>query len=159
MDLAEIARRLELQDLYAEYAACLDSDALERWPDFFTDDCTYRITTAENHEAGLPLGLIYASSQRMLHDRVSALRDANIYEPQRYRHLICGIQITAQDGSAFDVTANFLVVRTMQDGGMIVFAVGQYLDRVAQSESGWKFARKIVVLDSRQIDTLLAIPL
>src|SRR6476646_7632984 len=93
MDLAEIGRRLELHDLYTAYAACLDSDALESWPGFFTEDCRYRVTSAENYDAGLPLGLIYATSQNMLRDRVSALRDANIYEPQRYRHLISGIRI------------------------------------------------------------------
>jgi anthranilate 1,2-dioxygenase small subunit len=159
MDLAEITRRLKLETLYADYAACLDSDALERWPDFFTETCHYRVTSAENYEAGLPLGLIYATSQNMLRDRVSALRDANIYEPQRYRHLISGIRIEREDGGALDVTANFLVVRTMQDGGMILFAAGRYVDRIERAGPGWKFAQKIVALDSRQIDTLLAIPL
>src|SRR5918911_4403619 len=100
MDIAEISRRLEVETLYADYAACLDSDELERWPDFFTEDCRYRITSAENYEAGLPLGLIYATSKNMLHDRVSALREANIYEPQRYRHLISGIRIAGGGGSA-----------------------------------------------------------
>lgn len=159
MELADIARRLELEDLYTAYAACLDSDALEEWPGFFTEDCAYRVTSAENHEAGLPLGLIYASSRGMLTDRVSALREANIYEPQRYRHLISGIRIIGPTADGFDVEASFLVVRTMQDGDMMVFAVGRYLDRVTHTDAGWKFARKIVVLDSRQIDTLLAIPL
>lgn len=159
MDLGEVARRLELHDLYAAYAACLDSDALEHWPEFFTDDCAYRITSAENFEAGLPLGLIYATSKNMLRDRVSALREANIYEPQRYRHLIAGVQIERDEGGLLDITANFLVVRTMQDGGMTLFAAGRYIDRVVRSATGWKFARKDVVLDSRQIDTLLAIPL
>jgi anthranilate 1,2-dioxygenase small subunit len=179
MDLAEVVRRLELESLYTDYVACLDSDALERWPEFFTEDCRYRVTSAENYEAGLPLGLIYATSQNMLRDRVSALRDANIYEPQRYRHLISGIRIEPPsrppslageggvgadggDGSGPDlleVTANFLVVRTMQDGGMTLFAAGRYIDRVERTAAGWKFARKDVVLDSRQIDTLLAIPL
>src|SRR5207253_9737333 len=179
MDLAEIARRLEIETLYTDYAACLDSDALERWPEFFTEDCRYRVTSAENYEAGLALGLIDATSQNMLRDRVSALRDANIYEPPRYRHLISGIRIEppslppplagergvgagGQDGSGPDlleVTANILVVRTMQDGGMILFAAGRYVDRVARTGAGWKFAKKDVVLDSRQIDTLLAIPL
>ena len=159
MDVAEIARRLELETLYTDYAACLDSDALERWPDFFTQNCHYRVTSAENYEAGLPLGLIYATSQNMLRDRVSALRDANIYEPQRYRHLISGIRIGEKPAGALDVTANFLVVRTMQDGGMILFAAGRYVDRVERTDAGCKFARKDVVLDSRQIDTLLAIPL
>ncbi|HYU14294.1 MAG TPA: aromatic-ring-hydroxylating dioxygenase subunit beta [Stellaceae bacterium] len=159
MQLAEVARRLELDTLYANYAACLDADALERWPEFFTEDCHYRVTSAENFEAGLPLGLIYATSQDMLRDRVSALRDANIYEPQRYRHLISGIRIEAEDAGVLDVTANFLVVRTMQDGAMVLFAAGRYVDRVVQGGDGWKFARKIAVLDSRQIDTLLAIPI
>jgi anthranilate 1,2-dioxygenase small subunit len=159
MELAEIVRRLELQDLYANYAGCLDTDALERWPDFFTDDCTYRITSAENYEAGLPLALIYATSKNMLRDRISALREANIYEPQRYRHLVSCMQIEKDDGGALDVTANVLVVRTMQDGAMTVFAAGRYIDRVVRSDSDWKFAGKIVVLDSRLIDTLLAIPL
>ena len=159
MQLAEVARRLELDTLYADYAACLDADALERWPEFFTEDCHYRVTSAENYEAGLPLGLIYATSKDMLRDRVSALRDANIYEPQRYRHLISGIRIEGEAASALDVTANFLVVRTMQDGAMILFAAGRYVDRIVHRSDGWKFARKIAVLDSRQIDTLLAIPI
>jgi anthranilate 1,2-dioxygenase small subunit len=60
---------------------------------------------------------------------------------------------------ALDLEASFLVVRTMQDGGMILFAAGRYIDRAVRTEAGWKFASKIVVLDSRQIDTLLAIPL
>ena len=163
MDLAEIARRLELETLYTDYAACLDSDALESWPEFFTEDCRYRVTSAENYEAGLPLGLIYATSQNMLRDRVSALRQANIYEPQRYRHLISGIGIAcvppATGGDELDLTASFVVIRTMQDGAMSLFAAGRYVDRVARTEAGWKFAKKDVVLDSRQIDTLLAIPL
>ncbi len=159
MDLADLVRRIELQDLYTAYAACLDSDALERWPDFFTEDCVYRIASVENYEAGLPLGLIYATSQAMLQDRVSALREANIYEPQRYRHLISGVRIEHKHPDALDVVADFLVVRTMQDGAMSLFAAGRYLDRVVRGSSSWQFARKIVVLDSRRIDTLLAIPL
>lgn len=159
MDLAEVSRRLEIETLYTDYAACLDGDVLERWPEFFTEQCHYRVTSAENYEAGLPLGLIYATSQNMLRDRVSALREANIYEPQRYRHLISGIRIGGENAGALDVTANFLVVRTMQDGGMTLFGAGHYVDSIARADSGWKFAQKIVVLDSRLIDTLLAIPL
>ncbi len=42
---------------------------------------------------------------------------------------------------------------------MTLFAAGRYIDRVVRGDGGWLFARKDVVLDSRQIDTLLAIPL
>jgi 3-phenylpropionate/cinnamic acid dioxygenase small subunit len=159
MDIAEIALRLELAELYAAYAECLDTDALERWPDFFTETCRYRITSAENYEAALPLGLVYATSKDMLRDRVSALREANIYEPQRYRHVVSGMRIERNDGDALDLRANLLVVRTMQDGAMTLFAAGRYIDRVVRGDRAWLFERKEVVLDSRQIDTLLAIPL
>jgi anthranilate 1,2-dioxygenase small subunit len=159
MELAALVRRLQLDQLYADYVYCLDADELERWPDFFTQDCFYRITSAENYEAGLPLGLIYATSRDMLKDRVNALRQANIYEPQRYRHLVSSIRIVGEVAEVLDLVANFLVVRTMQDGEMTIFGAGYYVDQVRHDGDSWKFARKIVVLDSRQIDTLLAIPI
>jgi anthranilate 1,2-dioxygenase small subunit len=159
MQLEAVVRRLELEHLYTDYVHCLDADELERWPDFFTEDCFYRVTSAENYEAGMPLGLIHATSRNMLKDRVSALREANIYEPQRYRHVVSSIKIVEERGDTLYLVANFLVVRTMQEGDMTLFAAGRYLDQVTLTENGWKFARKNVVLDSRQIDTLLAIPL
>lgn len=159
MDLAGIIRRLEIAELYADYVHCLDADELERWPEFFIEEARYRIISAENHEAGMPLGLIYATSRAMLKDRVTALREANIYEPQRYRHLISAIRIVKDDGEVIETTANFLIVRTMQDGEMTIFAAGRTLDTLRREAGGWKFAEKLVVLDSRQIDTLLAIPM
>ncbi len=159
MTPAEVARRLELETLYTDYAHCLDDDRLEEWPNFFVEDCYYRITTAENFEAGLPLGLVYLTSRAMLVDRVMALRKANIYEPQHYRHHISAIKVTGGSDASLDVVANFLVVRTMQDGAMSLFAAGRYVDRLVRRDDRWKFARKEVVLDSRQIDTLLAMPL
>src|SRR6516164_2992522 len=118
MSLEAVVRRLELEALYTDYVHCLDADELERWPDFFTEDCFYRITSAENYEAGMPLGMIYATSRNMLTDRVSALRQANIFEPQRYRHLVSSIKIVGDREETLDLTANFLVVRTMQEGDM-----------------------------------------
>ena len=159
MTPAEIERRLELEALYTDYAHCLDNDALEDWPGFFVEDCYYRITSAENFGAGLPLGLVYLTSRSMLVDRVMALRKANIYEPQRYRHMIGAIKVESEGKGTIDVVANLLVVRTMQDGAMSLFAAGRYVDRLVRHNEGWKFTRKEVVLDSRQIDTLLAMPL
>jgi anthranilate 1,2-dioxygenase small subunit len=159
MTPAEMARRLELDAFYADYAHCLDNDELEDWPGFFTEDCYYRITSAENFAAGLPLGIVYATSKAMLVDRVMALRKANIYEPQCYRHLIGAIRIGAEEAGILAVVANLIVVRTMQDGAMSLFAAGRYVDRLVRRDGAWKFAKKDVVLDSRQIDTLLAIPL
>jgi len=159
MDLAQVTQRMQIDALYADYAHCLDNDELEAWPEFFTEDCHYRITSAENYEAGMPIGIVYATSKAMLVDRVMALRKANIYEPQRYRHMVGAIQIGAAEQGVVPVVANLLVVRTMQDGAMMLFAAGRYVDRLVRQGEAWRFARKDVVLDSRQIDTLLAIPL
>ena len=85
---AGIESQLKLQDLNARYVEAIDEGRFEDWPDFFMENCKYRITTAENVEQGLPLSIIYATSRAMLRDRVKALREANVYEAQRYRHVL-----------------------------------------------------------------------
>jgi len=100
----------------------------------------------------------------MLQDRVTALREANIYEPQRYRHLVSSTRILGQIDSTVRVESNFMVARIMQTGATMLFATGRYLDRIAldriaTDEPRLLFVEKIVVCDSRRIDTLLAIPL
>jgi anthranilate 1,2-dioxygenase small subunit/terephthalate 1,2-dioxygenase oxygenase component beta subunit len=96
----------------------------------------------------------------MLRDRVHSLRDANVYEAQRYRHLIGLPLIEAGEGGALQAQSSFMVARIMHTGETTLFATGRYLDRVVVDNDGVaRFAEKIVVLDSRLIDTLLAIPL
>ena len=146
---------LRLAALNADYAACLDSDRLEQWPDFFAEQCLYKITSADNLRRGYQAGLIYADSRAMLTDRVASLREANIYERQSYRHIIGLPRLTSNDASE----TPFLVVRTMRDGRIDLFASGLYLDRVSDEAGRLRFAERIVVCDSARIDTLLAIPL
>jgi 3-phenylpropionate/cinnamic acid dioxygenase small subunit len=157
----DVALHFKVQDLLARYVQAIDDDRLEAWPDFFLEDGRYRITTAENFARDLPLGLIYATSRAMLRDRVRALRDANVYEAQRYRHLIGAPVIEPHDGGHVHARTSFMVVRTMHSGETAMFATGSYADRIALGGPGGapRFAEKIVILDSRQIDTLLAIPL
>ena len=49
---------LQIQQLYADYAAVLDSGQFSRWPDFFTDDCIYKIQPRENFDRGFPLSTL-----------------------------------------------------------------------------------------------------
>jgi anthranilate 1,2-dioxygenase small subunit len=149
--------RLQIEQLHARYANALDHDALELWPDFFTEKGVYRITTAENEARGLPLPVLYCEGRAMLRDRVASLRHANIYEPQRYRHIVSSLLVDPPEGRAVKCTASFLVVRVMENGEATFFASGRYQDRIALSEM--KFEERVVVCDSRRFDTLLAIPL
>lgn len=154
-----IEGKLRLEDLNARYAQAIDDDKLEAWPDFFIEHGCYRVTTAENFERGLPLGMIYATSRAMLRDRVRSLREANVYEAQRYRHII-GTPLIASGGSgAIKAQTSFMVARIMHSGETTLFATGRYQDHVVLENGEPRFAEKIVILDSRLIDTLLAIPL
>jgi anthranilate 1,2-dioxygenase small subunit len=144
----------------AEYGRCIDDGRLEDWPGFFVDEgCVYKVTTMQNHRDGLPAGLIYADSHGMLLDRVSALRQANIYEQQNYRHFFGQPAILSDADGEATTDTSFLVVRIMRDGKTDLFASGRYLDRWRVTGDTAKLAERIVVCDSSRIDTLLALPL
>ena len=147
-----------VETLHAQYAHALDDDRLEDWPEFFTEAGKYRIATAENEARGLPLPVLSCDSRAMMRDRVQSLRHANVYEPQRYRHMISSLMVEKLDDKRARSTANFLVIRIMQNGDTMVFASGKYLDRIVLSPEP-KYEERVVVCDSRRFDTLLAIPL
>lgn len=155
----DVELQLAVENLLARYVHALDDDRLEEWPDFFLEEGHYRVTTSENFERKLPLAIIYADSRAMLRDRVSALRHANIYEAQRYRHGVSAILVERIDAHTVRAISNFQVVRIMRTGESTLFASGRYLDRIRLNAKTPQFEEKIVVLDSRSVDTLLAIPL
>ncbi|HEY8581283.1 MAG TPA: aromatic-ring-hydroxylating dioxygenase subunit beta [Beijerinckiaceae bacterium] len=153
------ALRLQVEDLYADYAHTIDDDRLEAWPGFFTARGVYRVTTRENHEAGLPLALIYCDGRGMMADRVSALRTANIYEPHCYCHNVGSVRVLGASAGVVRARSNLVVLRTMADGDTSVFACGRSFDKLVEDEGRLRFRERVVVLDSRRVDTLLVLPL
>jgi anthranilate 1,2-dioxygenase small subunit len=145
--------------LQAAYIRSIDSNELEAWPEFFLDQCLYKVTTAENQRNGFEAGIIYADSKGMLIDRIAALREANIYEKQSYRHIVGLPNVVGNGGGEARSETPFLVVRIMHDGQTDLFATGVYLDTYRASGNDLKFAERIVVCDSSRIDTLMALPL
>jgi len=143
----------------ADYARCIDDDRLEEWPSFFVENCLYKVTTAYNHREGLEAGVIFANSRGMLSDRISALRQANIYERQCYRHLIGPPSILSSGDDDLRSEAAFMVARIMRDGTTLLFATGRYLDVWRDEGDALRIKERIVVCDSSRIDTLMAIPL
>ena len=155
----DLLLRLRIEAFMADYVHCLDTDQLEAWPDFFTEDARYRVCTRENHDRGLPLSVMSCSGRGMFRDRISALRTANVFEPHVYCHVIGALRILGSSSGRVQTESNFQVVRTMVDGTMSIFACGRSLDTVSIQGEALKLSERIVVLDSRQIDTLLVIPL
>jgi anthranilate 1,2-dioxygenase small subunit/terephthalate 1,2-dioxygenase oxygenase component beta subunit len=150
---------LALAAFHAAYANAIDTDALEQWPAFFTEDCHYRITHVENEREGLPAGIVWADSRAMLEDRVAALREANIYERHRYRHLLGMPLLVSADEQGAVARTPFMVARVMATGETLLFATGEYRDRFVREDGRLLLAERVAVCDSTVTDTLLAIPL
>jgi anthranilate 1,2-dioxygenase small subunit len=155
----DLALRLRVEDFCAEYAHTIDDDRLEDWPGLFTEDGTYRVATRENFDSGLPLALIYCDGRSMMEDRISALRTANIYEPHVYCHSMSALRVLGSSGGEIRTRANFMVLRTMSEGDIAIFACGRYFDRLVEEDGRLKFRARHAVLDSRQVDTLLVVPI
>ena len=153
MDLARIV------ELNAAYARAIDTEQFEEWPKLFHDPCLYKVTTADNVAKGMESGLIYADTRGMLEDRISSLRKVNIYEGQRYRHIVGLPVVLGEQAGEAEVETPFLIVRIMREGNMDLFATGCYRDRIKPDATGaLRFAERIVVCDGRRFDTLVAIP-
>jgi 3-phenylpropionate/cinnamic acid dioxygenase small subunit len=157
--MSNLSLRERIADFHAAYIRCIDQDALEQWPDFFDAQCLYTVTTADNDRAGLAAGLIWANNRNMLHDRVSALRHANIYERQNYRHILGLPFITHSTHEQVDVETPFMVVRIMHYGQTDLFVCGMYRDTFMLDTESLKLKSRRVICDSSRIDTLLAVPL
>ncbi len=151
--------RANIEDFLADYAHAIDDDEVERWPEFFTEDGVYQITTRENLDAGLPLGIMLCEGRGMMADRVEALRSANIYEAHTYCHLLGPAVLTKKDDGSISARSNFQVIRTMQDGRTEIFAVGKYLDTIDMHDGKPLLADRRVVLESRRVDILMVYPL
>ena len=155
----------------ADCAGAIDDDSLEAWPDYFTDDCVYRVETREGRANGWAIGLMHCEGRGMLRDRVLAIRHGNVFDPHTYRHVLSlprfapapAGESTGRRGtelaSARRVLTSFNVTRVMKTGEMSLFAVGTYDDRFVEADGRLLIHERTVVLDSRNLDTLLVIPL
>jgi len=155
----KLIARLTVEAFLADYMLAIDSDRLEEWFDFFTPEGTYRVTTRENEELGLPLNIMSCRGHGMFKDRITALRTANIFEPHVYCHIPGALRITGMKGDVIESESTFTIIRTTNHGDMRVFVCGRTRDRIVLGEGGPKLIDRTVILDSRQIETLLVIPI
>lgn len=157
IDMSKIFGIMQLQ---ASYANCIDEDRLEEWPAYFLEKCNYMVTNAENFDARMEAGVIWADSRAMLADRVSALREANIYEDHSYRHILGMPQIRRlSENGGVHAETSFTVIRVTNGQHTDIFATGKYVDVIEYADGQPMFSQRIVVCDSNSIDTLIALPL
>ena len=148
-----------LTQLYAGYASTVDAGDWDGWCEFFTDDCVYRLVPRENHERGLPLATLSFESKGMLKDRAYAIRETLFHDPYYQRHVVGAPRVLAVQGDRFDCEANYAVFRTKLSELTTVFNVGRYLDIVARTPQGLKFASRVCVYDSEMILNSIIYPI
>lgn len=154
-----IAVRLEVEELCYDYVEALDSGDLDRWIEFFTEDCFYQVISRENYDLDLPLATIRCESQGMLADRVKALRDTMMYAPRHTRHLVSNIRVRESENSVIPVVSNYAILQTLIDEETKVFNAGRYLDELVRQDGKLKYARKVCVYDSGMVPNSLIYPI
>ena len=153
---------LSLVIFYQQYAETLDSGDLADWPEFFTDPCTYRIQSRENHDRGLPLATLFFESKGMLKDRVYCIRETLYFEPYLQRHIVSLPVVTDVDGDNIRARAAYAVFRTKPDATTEVYNVGRYEDELIRDPSsahGWLLKSRTCVFDSDLILNALIYPI
>ena len=149
----------ELNQLFADYASAVDSGNWDLWPEFFIDDCSYRLQPRENHERGFPLATLSFESKGMLRDRVYGIKETLFHDPYYQRHVIGAPMVRKVEGDHIHCEANYAVLRTKLSQESSVFNVGRYIDVVQRTPHGLKFASKLVVYDSEMIPNSIIYPI
>ena len=149
----------ELVQLYSDYAAAIDSADWDKWVDFFTDDCEYKIQPRENFERGFPLSTLALLSKGMLKDRVYGIQETLFHDPYYQRHVV-GLPIIREEKDGIIVAeANYAVFRTKLSGESTVFNVGRYLDRIKRVNDELKFESRLCIYDSEMIPNSIIYPI
>jgi salicylate 5-hydroxylase small subunit len=150
---------MELSRLYADYAAALDAGDWARWPEFFTEDCLYKLQPRENYDRGYPLCTMSLESKGMLKDRVYGISETIFHDPYYQRHVVGAPRILRSDDTGIDAEANYAVFRTKPDALTTVFNVGRYIDRVVHTGEGLRFQSRLCVFDSEMIPNSIIYPI
>lgn len=158
-DLSELELQYQVERLQSRYVECIDDDRLEEWPDFFVEDCSYRVVPRENADRDLPIAVIDCDSRGMLLDRIVSLRNANVYPEHFYRHLISNVNIKGIENGEIMAQTNYLVLSTRNDGVTRIYNAGRYVDRIVNVGGELRFKQKLVVFDTSRIDTLMVRPI
>jgi 3-phenylpropionate/cinnamic acid dioxygenase small subunit len=148
----------EVIQFLANNARALDNGDYDAWLDDFAEECRYVVQSAENIALGHDMPLIYARNKNMLRDRILSLRQANIYNIHRDRHVL-GLPWLGRDDPELEVETGIAVFQTDQDGYSTLFCVGAYRDRLVRGDGALRILSREVVVDSFAVKRLLATPL
>ena len=159
MTMVNFETHMALTRLYADYAVAVDSGHWDLWPDFFIEQCVYKLIPRENHERGFPLCTLSFTSKGMLKDRVYGIQETLYHDPYYQRHVVGAPVVRKVEDGRIQSEANYAVFRTKLDKASTVFNVGRYIDTIVQTPEGLKFAERLCVYDSEMIPNAIIYPI
>lgn len=150
--------RNEIRDLYDAYYGTLDDVDLHAWPEYFTEECLYRVIPRENFEAGYTLCTMQAESRGMLKDRVTGLTRTQMYAPRYYRRFPTAPRLIGEENGVASVRHNLLVVQTLIDKSSDIVLSAVCHDKIVRDGDRLRFVERVVVFDSEMIPNSLVYP-
>jgi 3-phenylpropionate/cinnamic acid dioxygenase small subunit len=153
------SQREAIRAFYDSYFDALDEGRLEEWPEFFVEQCVYRIIPRENYAAGQGLCIMQADSKGMLKDRVRAILQTQVYAPRYYRRFYTGLRIVKASAQEWEVRQNMLIIQTLLNKPSEILGCGVGHDRVVAGDSGeLKFLERTLILDTEMIRNSVIYP-
>lgn len=147
-----------VREFYDAYYEVLDAVRLEVWPQFFTEDCIYRIIPRENYERGFRLATVGVESRGMLVDRVVGLTRTQVYAPRYYRRFPGPLRLLPVSNGVLPVEHNLLMVQTLIDKPSEIVLCGRCYDRLVVADGKLLLKERQVVFDSEMIPNSLVYP-
>ena len=150
--------RAEIESFHVEYCAVLDANDVERWPDFFSQEATYRVTSRQNALLNMPVGLIYCEGLDMIIDRALAVAHSQMFAPRHMLHVLGIARVLQETGDAISSQTPFILLQTLVEGPSTVHLAGVYHDRFVRDGERLLLASREVIHDTEILDTALAYP-
>lgn len=150
--------RAEIESFHVEYCAVLDANDIERWPDFFHADATYRITSRENAHLDMPVGLVYCEGKDMITDRALAVAHSQMFAPRHMLHVLGTVRVLEESEEKIRAQTPFVLMQTLVEGPSTIHLCGVYHDSFVRQADQLLIVKREVVYDTQILDTALAYP-
>ncbi|MAK55532.1 MAG: aromatic-ring-hydroxylating dioxygenase subunit beta [Pusillimonas sp.] len=156
--MSEQLMQYRVSDLYMRYSETLSDLDIVSWPEFFTDDCMYRVISRPNYERGRLISAMFAESKGALRDRVAAIQETMVYSARSLAHMVSGARVVSIDGAELRTRSSLVVYQTLVDGITQLQLVGRTFDVVDARSSDLKFKERLVVFDTELLAGALVYP-
>jgi len=148
-----------IEEFNVTYCQALDEGRLYDWAEFFVEDALYVILSRENHDAGLPVGLVYCEGRAMMQDRAMTILETSMFAPRYLRHFVTNTHAHLTEDGDIYAGANYLLTQVLMDNPTAALhQVGRYIDRFVQEEGRLKLKERRCIYDNLLLDNSLVYP-